>query len=152
MEREKIYGRLARLCSMKEYCKSEMERKIEALKGDDAIDTQAIILQLCKDKYIDENRYAAAFARDKSALQGWGEQKIRMALARKGLDGDAIAYGLGQIDGEKAQSRMEGVLAAKLRTIKGEGQEVFAKLMRFGLARGYSYNQIKAFYDNVRRG
>lgn len=152
MEKEKIYNRLAKICSVREYCKSEIERKIEHLKGDDAIDTQAIILQLCKDKYIDENRYAAAFARDKSALQGWGEQKIRMALSRKGLDAEAIGYGLEQIDGEKAQSKMESILAAKLRTIKGEGQEVFVKLMRFGLSRGYSYNQIKAFYDNVRRG
>ena len=152
MEKEKIYSRLSKLCSIREYCKSEIARKIEALKGDDAIDTQAIISQLCKDKYIDENRYAAAFARDKSALQGWGVQKIRMALTRKGVDREAISYGLEQIDGDKARSKMESVLGAKLRTIKGEETEIFAKLMRFGMSRGYSYNQIKAFYDNVRRG
>lgn len=152
MQQDKIYSRLSRLCSLREYCKAEIARKIESLAGDDAIDTQAIISQLCKDKYIDENRYAAAFARDKSALQGWGAAKIRMALARKGLDGDAIAYGLEQIDSEKAQARMESVLAAKLHTIKDEGRQALAKLLRFGMSRGYSYNQIKAFYDNVRRG
>lgn len=145
-------ARLTRLCSMREYCKKDIAAKIERMKGEDAIDTQAIISQLCKDKYIDENRYAAAFARDKSALHGWGEVKIRIALARKGLDRDAIAYGLEQIDGEKAQARMESVLSAKLRTIKGEEQQVLAKLLRYGTSRGYSYNQIKAFYDNVRRG
>ena len=152
MQREKIYSRLSKLCSVREYYKAEIARKVELLKGDDAIDTQAIISQLCRDKYIDENRYAAAFARDKSALQGWGDAKIRIALARKGLDRDAIEYGLEQIDTEKAQARMESVLAAKLRTIKGEGQQVLAKLLRYGTSRGYSYNQIKAFYDNVRRG
>ncbi|MBO4417374.1 MAG: RecX family transcriptional regulator [Bacteroidales bacterium] len=152
MQQEKIYSRLSKLCSVREYCKAEIARKIELLKGDDTIDTQAIISQLCKDKYIDENRYAAAFARDKSALQGWGEAKIRIALARKGVDSDAIAYGLEQIDTEKAQARMESVLASKLRTIKGGEQQVLAKLLRFGTSRGYSYNQIKAFYDNVRRG
>ena len=152
MQREKIYSRLSKLCSVREYCKAEIARKVELLKGDDAIDTQAIISQLCRDKYIDENRYAAAFARDKSALQGWGDAKIRIALARKGLDRDAIEYGLEQIDTEKAEARMESVLAAKLRTIKGEGQQVLAKLLRYGTSRGYSYNQIKAFYDNVRRG
>ncbi len=152
MQKEKIYSRLSKLCSVREYCKADIARKVELLKGEDAIDTQAIISQLCKDKYIDENRYAAAFARDKSALQGWGESKIRIALARKGLDGDAIAYGLEQIDPERAKARMESVLAAKLHTIKGEGQQVLAKLLRFGTSRGYSYNQIKAFYDNVRRG
>ena len=47
---------------------------------------------------------------------------------------------------------MQSVLAAKLRTLKGDRQEVFAKLVKFGAGRGYSYNQIKAFYDNIGRG
>lgn len=152
MERDKIYSRMAKLCSAREYCRSEIARKVEALKGEDAIDTQAIISQLCEDKYIDEKRYAAFFARDKSALQGWGEQKIRYSLAAKGLEREAIDYGLEQIDQARAQGKMESVLAAKMRTIKGDGQQEFVKLLKFGTGRGYSYNQIKAFYDNYRRG
>ena len=152
MERDKIYSRMAKLCSAREYCRSEIARKIEALKGEDAIDTQAIISQLCEDKYIDESRYAAFFARDKSALAGWGGQKIRYALAAKGIDREVIDSALEQIDVAKAQKKMESVLAAKLRTLKGERQEVFAKLVKFGAGRGYSYNQIKAFYDNTGRG
>ncbi|MBO4557760.1 MAG: regulatory protein RecX [Bacteroidales bacterium] len=152
MDRELIYSRMAKICSVREYCKSEIAKKIEALKGDSAIDTQAIISQLCEEKYLDENRYAVAFARDKSALQGWGEQKIRFALARKGLDSSAIAHGLEQIDAGKAQKKMESVLLAKLRTLKGDEDQVLVKLLRFGQSRGYSYNQIKAFYDNTRRG
>lgn len=144
--------RMARICSMREYCIRDITAKIERLKGDDAIDTQAIISQLCEDKYIDENRYAAAFARDKSALQGWGEQKIRYALAAKGLADSAIAYGLEQVEPEKALRKMESVLAAKYRTLKGDERERFQKLVKFGAGRGYSYNQIKAFYDNIRRG
>ena len=152
MERDKIYSRMAKLCSAREYCRSEIARKIEALKGEDAIDTQAIISQLCEDKYIDESRYAAFFARDKSALAGWGGQKIRYALAAKGIDREVIDSALEQIYVAKAQKKMESVLAAKLRTLKGERQEVFAKLVKFGAGRGYSYNQIKAFYDNTGRG
>ena len=152
MEKDKILDRMARICSMREYCIRDIAAKIERLKGDDAIDTQAIISQLCKDKYIDENRYAAAFARDKSALQGWGEQKIRYALAAKGLADSAITYGLEQVEPEKAQRKMESVLTAKYRTLKGEERERFQKLVKFGAGRGYSYNQIQAFYDNIRRG
>ena len=149
MEKTKILERLTRICSMREYCKKDIIAKIERLKGEDAIDTQAIISQLCEEKYIDENRYAAFFARDKSALAGWGEQKIRYALAAKGIERETIDYALEQIDGEKAQKKMESVLSAKLRTLKGEGKQVFAKLVKFGASRGYSYNQIKAFYDNI---
>ena len=63
-----------------------------------------------------------------------------------------MEYALEQIDAGKAQSKMEGLLAAKLRTLKGGGQEAFMKLVKYGTSRGYSYNQIKAFYDNIGRG
>ena len=152
MDSKKIYERLARLCSAREYCKRDILKKIEEMRAEEAIDTQAIISQLCEDKYIDENRYAAFFARDKSALAGWGGQKIRYALAAKGIEREVIDGALEQIDVAKAQKKMESVLAAKLRTLKGNRQEVFAKLVKFGAGRGYSYNQIKAFYDNTGRG
>ena len=151
MEQKKIYNRLAKLCSAREYCKRDIVRKIEAMAADDPIDTQAIISQLCEDKYIDEKRYAAAFARDKSSLAGWGATKIRYALAAKGVEQEAIDYGLEQIDGEKAQKKMESVLEAKLRSLKGDEREKFLKLAKFAQGRGYSYNQVKAFYDHYRR-
>ena len=152
MKKELILARMAKICSAREYCISEIVRKIERLKGDDAIDTQAIISQLCKDKYIDEERYAAAFVRDKSTLAGWGEKKIRYALSAKGLDESTIVAGLEQMEPEKAQKKMETLLGAKYRSLKGEERDKLARLFRFGLGRGYSYNQIKAFYDNIGRG
>ena len=152
MDKAKLMAHLTRICSMREYCKKDIAAKIERLKGDDAIDTQAIISQLCEDKYIDENRYAAFFARDKSALAGWGVKKIRYALSAKGIPAEILDGALEQIDEGKALSKMNSVLASKWRTIKGGEQEKFVKLVRFGQSRGYDYNQIKAFYDNVRRG
>jgi regulatory protein len=152
MDKAKLLSHLTKICSMREYCKKDIAAKIERLKGDDAIDTQAIISQLCEDKYIDENRYAAFFARDKSALAGWGVKKIRYALSAKGIPSETIDEALEQIDEGKARAKMNSVLSAKWRTLKGTEQEKFVKLVRFGQSRGYDYNQIKAFYDNVRRG
>ncbi len=149
---KKICGRMARLCSAREYCKKDIAAKIASCAGGEDIDCDAIISYLCLNKYIDENRYAAFFARDKSTLQGWGERKIRYALSIKGLDRETIDGALQSIDQAGAHSRMQSLLAAKWRTIGGEGQESFAKLLRYGESRGYSYEQIKAFYDNIRRG
>ncbi len=149
---KKICGRMARLCSAREYCKKDIAAKIASCAGGEDIDCDAIISYLCLNKYIDENRYAAFFARDKSTLQGWGERKIRYALSIKGLDRETIDGALQSIDQAGAHSRMQSLLAAKWRTIGGEGQEPFAKLLRYGESRGYSYEQIKAFYDNIRRG
>lgn len=148
MDREILYNRLARLCSMREYCKSDILRKIAAA-ADENIDAQEIISQLCADKYLDEKRYASAFARDKSALQGWGVQKIRAALRVKGVEKEAIDYGLQQIEPEKAAKKLQSVLEAKYRTLKGEPQKKKESLLRFGLGRGYSYEEILKVYDSI---
>lgn len=148
MDREILYKRLARLCSMREYCKSDILRKIAAA-ADENIDAQDIISQLCSEKYLDEKRYASAFARDKSALQGWGVQKIRAALQAKRVEKDAIEYGLQQIEPEKAEKKLLGVLEAKYKTLKGEPQKKKDALLRFGLGRGYSYGEILRVYDSI---
>ena len=51
---------------------SDIRRKaLKALEGDgEAADR--VVASLVKDKFVDDRRYAAAFAREKSALQWWG--------------------------------------------------------------------------------
>ena len=55
-----------------------------------------IVAALVEDGYADDRRYAAAFAREKSSITGWGPVKIRMALSAKGISGemaDEVAQG-----------------------------------------------------------
>ena len=87
MEEQKVLERLQRQCARMEYCVSDIRRKaLKAMEGDaDAADR--IVAALVKDRFVDDRRYAAAFAREKSALQGWGTVKIRFQLRGKGLEG-----------------------------------------------------------------
>ena len=77
MEEKKVLERLQRQCARMEYCVSDIRRKaLKAMEGDaDAADR--IVASLVKDRFVDDRRFAAAFAREKSALQGWGTVKIR---------------------------------------------------------------------------
>ena len=150
MDKAAIIERLERACSVREYCKSDILRRITQLKGDDNVDGHEIISHLCSARFIDEKRYASAFARDRSALRGWGVRKIRHALAAKGLSEEDITCGLEQIDAARASQRMEGVLMSRLRSLEAAGGDIFPKLCRFGMGRGYTYRHIKEFYDNNR--
>ena len=80
MEEQKVLERLQRQCARMEYCVSDIRRKaLKAMEGDpDAADR--IVASLVKDRFVDDRRFAAAFAREKSALQGWGTVKIRFQL------------------------------------------------------------------------
>ena len=137
------------LCSRREYCRKEILTKLTRLEAEDPA---GIVETLCRERYIDELRYATAFARDKSSLQGWGSLKIRVALQAKGIPAETIAAALGEIDAPAAEERLASLLRTKLRSLRGEPDEAarYRKLLRFGLGRGYDYEQIKRTYDNLR--
>ena len=137
------------LCSRREYCRKEILAKLTRLEAEDPT---GIVETLCRERYIDELRYATAFARDKSSLQGWGSLKIRVALQAKGIPAETIAAALGEIDAPAAEERLASLLRTKLRSLRGEPDEAarYRKLLRFGLGRGYDYEQIKRTYDNLR--
>ena len=137
------------LCSRREYCCKEILAKLSRLEAEDA---PGIVETLCKERYIDELRYATAFARDKSSLQGWGSLKIRVALQAKGIPAETISAALGEIDAPAADARLDSLLRNKLHALRGEPDEAtrYRKLLRFGLGRGYDYEQIKRCYDRIR--
>lgn len=140
MTEELIYNRMMALCSRREYCRADIAAKIAALSQE--VDAQAMIDKLCAERFIDEDRYAAAFVRDKSRLSGWGEMKIRYALQKKGLDKDTIAEAMGQIDEGQQKERLEKMMRARLQSLKtASPEEKRAKLLRFAVSRGFTYAQ-----------
>ena len=148
MEYNKCLSRLQRLCSRAEYCASDMYRKaMKDLEGDSAAAAR-IVASLREDKYVDDARYAAAFAREKSAIQGWGPVKIRFQLRSKGVSDSDIASGLAEIEPAKAQAKLERVVAEKYKVLAGDPQ-CKLKLLKFALSRGYSYDQVEKAVANL---
>ena len=150
MEKDVLLGRMMRLCAAREYCTGELRRKLAGLPPAEA---EEVLATLCREGYVDDARYARAFARDKSALQGWGSLKIKLALQNKQIDAATIARALEEIDSPAAEARMEQVLGAKWASLAREEDPARkqAKFFRYGLGRGYGYDQIKRMYDYLRR-
>lgn len=132
---------MRRLCSRREYCVADIRRKLsDALEGDtDAV--QEVLDSLIREKYVDDMRYASAFARDKASIAGWGSIKISHALVSKGVDRVIIGEALKEVDCSKAEDRMEKLMANKYRSLKDDPQ-CRLKMLRFGLGRGYPYDEI----------
>ena len=149
MTEEQINNRMMALCSRREYCKSEIAAKITALSED--VDAQAMIGRLCEERFIDENRYAAAFVRDKSRLAGWGEMKIRYALQKKGIAKETIAEAMGEIDQDQQMDRLFKLMKAKAQTLASAApEERRAKLMRFAASKGFTYAQADEICKKIK--
>ena len=142
MDAARCLPRLQKLCSKAEYCRADVYRKaLKDLEGD-AEAAAKVVEQLVADKYVDDARYASAFAREKAALQGWGPVKIRFQLRGKGIKDADIAAALAEVEPEKAEAKLQKLLEAKARTLKGDPQGRL-KLIKYALSRGYDYDVVE---------
>lgn len=145
---QKVADRLRGLCSRREYCRSDvMKKAVAALDGNQS-EAARIVDILVEERYVDDLRYASAFARDKSSISGWGSVKISHMLSAKGISRDIIKEALEEIDEEKASSRLDKLLQSKARSLKDDPQAKL-KLLRFALGRGYGYDEVKNVVDEL---
>jgi len=148
MEESKVLAKLQLQCSRREYCSKDILAKaLKDLEGDREA-AGRILDKLIEEKYVDDLRYASAFAREKSSLGGWGAVKIRYMLSSKGIPSGTIDEALAEIDPDAADRKMDTVLRTKYRTLK-EDPQVKLKLLKFALGRGYGYDEVKERIDNI---
>lgn len=148
MEKEQVLTYLQNLCAKRECCRSEILKKAEkALEGDRAA-AQDMLDALVADRFVDDARYAAAFAREKSSLTGWGPEKIRYALIMKGISKTDITAALEEIDPDAAGAKLERLVAAKCKALQGDPYIKF-KLIKYALSRGYLYDDVGPVVEKV---
>jgi regulatory protein len=140
---QEAYLALAALCAQAEHCQWEMTEKMRRWELSD--EAQARIMErLVKERYIDDERYARAFVKDKVRYNKWGRRKIEQALWQKHIDDDIRQRILDEIDDEEYLSILRPLLQQKRKSTKAQSDyELNQKLIRFALSRGYTYDIIR---------
>ena len=141
------YLQLAQLCARSEHCQHEMLEKMR--KWGMADEAQARVMQrLVSERYIDDERYARAFVRDKIRYNKWGRRKVEQALWMKRIDDDIRERVLGEIDADEYISVLRPLLKQKRRSTKAQSDyELNQKLVRFALSRGFTFDIIRQCMD-----
>lgn len=140
--------RLTSLCSTAEHCSHEMIEKMQRWQLAD--DAQARIIEyLVKEKYIDDERYARFFAKDKIRYNKWGRRKVEQAMWLKHIDGDIQRDVLDDIDDEEYLAVLRPLLKTKRKSVKASSYyEMNMKLIRFAMGRGFTMDIIRQCLDN----
>lgn len=144
---KKILAKIQRQCSRREYCVSDIRKKLGRESEIDAAEADEILESLIGDRFVDGLRYATAFSRDKASLAGWGAVKIRYALSARGIPRNTIDEALAEIDEKGASDKLDRLLETKAKTLEGDPQARL-KLLKFALSRGYEYDEVR---DRVSR-
>lgn len=133
---EEMLVKMAGLCAGAEQCSADIRSKI--LKyGFPAAKAEEMIGYLQRNRYLDDSRYARAYASDKVRFAGWGRMKIRLGLMSKGMDDSVISQALGYISEEDYSEALNKVLAAKARSLDLADVKDRQKLYRHMASRGF---------------
>ncbi len=134
------------LCSRSEKCSFDVIKKLYDWKAD-RDDFDEIIESLIDDNYIDEERYAIAFAKDKFKFNKWGKIKITYVLRQKNIPSDFINNAIGNISDKDYYQTILNELEKKLKSINDTDSKKI-KLIRFASGKGYESDIIfKALKD-----
>ncbi len=143
MTEEAAYKRLSALCARTEYCVSDMKTKMSGWDLPEGAE-ERILMRLVKEKYVDENRYAHAFVRSKFKFNRWGREKIVRMLKQKRISGSDITDALNEIGEEESDETLMELLEKKMHSTKHKTDyELYVKLLRFAVSRGFSLDSAK---------
>ena len=144
---QEAYLQLAALCAQAEHCQQEMRDKMK--RWGMAIEVQErVIARLVKERYVDDERYARAFVKDKIRYNKWGRRKVQQGLWMKRIDDDIQQRVLDEVDDEEYLAVLKPLLKQKVKSIKAESDyELNQKLVRFAFGRGFTYDIIRQCLD-----
>ncbi|MBD5272026.1 MAG: RecX family transcriptional regulator [Bacteroides sp.] len=140
--------KMADLCARGEHCAFEIREKLRKMQLA-ASDANEIVEYLEENRYIDDSRFARAFARDKVKFSGWGKNKIRMALAMKRIPSAEISSALEEIDPEEYMAVAVNAAKAKARNLDLSDYNDKGKLYRHLASRGFEGSVISKAIQSI---
>ena len=144
---QEAYLQLAALCAQAEHCQQEMRDKMKRWEMAPEIQDR-VIARLVSERFIDDERYARAFVKDKIRYNKWGRRKVQQGLWMKHIDEDIQQRVLDEVDDEEYLAVLKPLLAQKRKTTKAQNDyELNQKLIRFALGRGFTYDIIRQCLD-----
>jgi len=147
MTEQEAYLQLAALCAQAEHCQHEMREKMKRWGLDEAAQ-ERVVSRLLKERFVDDERYARAFVKDKVHYNKWGRRKVQQALWMKHIDDDIQHRVLDEVDDKAYLEVLRPLLKQKRKATKaGSDYELNQKLVRFALGRGFTFDIIRQCLD-----
>jgi len=144
LTKEQALQKLKHYCAYQERCHSEVKEKLYSL-GVWKKDHDAIISTLIEENYLNEERFAIAYAGGKWRLKHWGRVRIRYELKQKQVTEYCIKKALKQIDEEEYLQVLHETAAAKYASLKSDQYLVRKKkTMDYLVNRGFEMSLVNS--------
>lgn len=143
---DEALDRAASYCVKAERCIRQVREKLYqwGIRGEDI---DAIIETLLERQFIDESRYARAYARDKHRFSAWGARRISSELSQRGISSQVIREAIMELQDEyDIDESLKTLLERKYRTISKDmpRRKVWEQMVRYAMYRGYDYDALRS--------
>ncbi len=143
-----VLRKAAMFCAYQERTQQEVRDRLKEWNvfGDDA---EEVIAELIQQNYLNEERFAKAFAGGKFRVKGWGRRKIKQHLQQRGISGYNFEQAMKEIAPDDYRSTLTDLLDKKRRTIRDSNPLIIKqKLVRYALSKGYESELIFTVLGN----
>lgn len=133
---ENALVRLESLCARAEHCTFEMATKLRGW-GITGYEAEKIIDRLVDNRFVDDERFARSFVRDRYRFSGYGRRKIALGLIAKRIPRDIIDSAMEEIDEDIYFENLRRLIDRKASGLDTSLFDDRNKLYRYGIGRGY---------------
>ena len=143
-----IRAKIEMYCSRAEQCAFAVRKKLQQWHVP-VQDADKIVEELEAEGFIDESRFATAFAHDRLKFGKCGRNKIRYELYQKHIADKHVAEAMQSLEEQLYADTLHSVAQTKLRALKALApDEQRRKLTAFLLSRGFETDLI---YKEINR-
>ena len=151
-EFKQVLHRAAALCSRKELSSGQIRAKLKEWKVDEPR-TETIMKLLIEQKFVDDQRYASLFVREKFRLNRWGRVKIAHQLKQHGVGDEIIENALSEIDEDTYYRTCKDLMKGKSATIKDKNPFTRkGKILRYLSGKGFETDLIYRILNSEEMG
>lgn len=113
-------------------------------------EAENIISQLIQENFLNEERFALAFARGKFRIKRWGRIKIKLELKQHKVSEYCISKALKQIDDNEYFATLEKIIEKKTKEVKESNKiKKQYKIIKYAMSRGYEQDIIMDAIKNL---
>lgn len=134
--------KIEKFCAYQERSHQQVKRKLQGY-GLNGTDADILLVELMHANFLNEERFAMAYARGKFKIKGWGKAKIKQGLKREGVGEKLIQQALASLGMDDYLDTLNTLTTKKWPLIKGAShiEKVF-KLKRYLVGKGYDFEAI----------
>ncbi len=140
---------MAALCSKSEKSVLSIEKKLSVLDFDYS-EVEQIIQKLIQHNFLNEQRFANSYVRDKYLFNKWGRIKISHYLRAEGITNTCINIAMGEIEEKQYLENLRYIMQEKKRKTKGkDNYNIKMKVVSFAQSRGFEADLIFSTYNKL---